>query len=33
MEPRKMGEYISYFESNPVVGMGGSYKIELQSFD
>ena len=33
MEPRKMGGYVSYFEDNPIIHMGGNYGVRLRGFD
>ena len=27
MEPRKMGGYVSYFENNPIIRIGGNYCV------
>ena len=33
MEPRNMGGYVSYFQDNHVVTMGGDYSVQLRGFD
>ena len=33
MEPRKMGGYVSYFQDNPHVHMGGNYNVRVRGLD
>ena len=33
MESKKMGGRASYFEDNPIVHMGGDYRVRLRRFD